>query len=378
MIGLLTKQRTSAIAIDAGACSFRAVQLRRDDRHWRIHHWVNIETEPDAPDAEPMRYVDALEPAFGAGTFHGREAMLLLGPPDVEYKVLDIPRAVLDQSGEKLKEVLQYELDRHMPWPAAESEVAAWPLRPDAPKDQHTMVVSARTAGVVQHLDIVDRFQLDCSRAEIVPHAMIRLSTARPRDPSDDAAGLLWGMLDIGFRSARLYLCHGDRPVYARVLRGGGREITEKLAEALHIEFRIAEQYKRIYGIEKTDRGVRSVVGGLSRIKEGALPGVLYAILRETLDALVQDIEKSCRFALGQLRGAGAGPIFLIGGGARLRGLADVLTDRLGVPVRIPDADGILNAGTGADDRGQHTALAPDQFAVLAPCVGLALMEEAS
>jgi type IV pilus assembly protein PilM len=183
------------------------------------------------------------------------------------------------------------------------------------------------------------------------------------------------GVLDIGFQAARLYLIQRDRPVFARVVRGGGGELTETLAGALRVEFRIAEQYKRIYGVKQTDRGFRSVLGGLSQISERELPGVLYAILRTVFDAMAEEVERSYRFVLGRLQGASAGPLYLVGGGARLPGLTQILAERLGVPVSLPDPKTVVDTRRRRGE-GEHPACTAHHFPVLAPCVGLAMLEE--
>ena len=170
------------------------------------------------------------------------------------------------------------------------------------------------------------------------------------------------------------------------VLRGGaGREITETLARELHVDFKVAEQYKRIYGIRETQRGFRSLVTGLSKLSEEALPGVLYAILRPVLDSLITEARplvpvcnrKAARNSRGGACGGGRpasmnGPLYLIGGGARLQGLREVLEMRLNIPVSTPQpqavaglcpfspgnaqsrsaaADGVKAAGTAVSDR---------------------------
>jgi type IV pilus assembly protein PilM len=185
----------------------------------------------------------------------------------------------------------------------------------------------------------------------------------------------VWGVLDIGFKACRLYLMHGDRPVYARVLRGGGRELTETLARALHIDFTVAEQYKRLYGIQQADRGVRATVGGLGRVSEEALPGMLYAILVRTLESLIADIERSFRFAMDRHTGSSMGFLYLVGGGSRLKGLVPVLSQALGIEVRhFHPASGVRNAQADAAGR-VHPACTPTNYAVLASCFGLAMEE---
>jgi len=372
----LTRKRTSLIGVDFGSCSLRAAQLRGTADGWCVHHWVNIEIEPTTPDPPALEYEKELGLAFGPGTFSGRRAGLLLSPPDVDYKLLELPAAVLEKSPAEVKSALQFELERQLPWPATESEIAAWPIRPGGKGSANAMVAAARTSTVQRWLDTLDTKGLECLRADIVPNAMTRVCAPASGTGTAQSGTAMWGVLDIGFLSCRVYLIYGDRPVYARVLRGGGRELSETLAGALHTDFAVAEQYKRIYGIRRTDRGVRSMAGELARISEDELPAVLYAILRPAIEAMAKDVERACRFALGQFPEATVGPIYLIGGGARLGGLVEALSAHLGITVSLPDPERALGGG-GLHNRGtDHPLCSPANYPVLAPCVGLAMMED--
>ena len=372
MVATMFRKKMSVIAMDFGACSLRAVQLKQAGRGWRVHHWVNIEKEPASEHPPIPNYEAELRMAFGMGTFSGHKTSLLLSPPEVEYRLLDVPGPVLAKPSAELRAALQFELDRQMPWPAAESEVAAWSVSHNSTS---AMVVAARTSSVQQFLDVLGTQHFECARAELVPNAVIRACAPSPEKPdAAESNAPIWGAVDIGFRSARLYLIHEGRCIYARVIRGSGREFTEILAKALHVDFRIAEQYKRIYGIRQTDRGFRSIVGGLARISDEDLPGVLYAIVRPTLDAIVGEIERSYRFAMGKFSGVNTGPLYLIGGGARLKGLVEVLGSRLGVPVSLPDPKLVLSTESASGQ--EHPLCNATNFPAMAACAGLALMEE--
>ncbi len=367
MLALGLGRRTSVIALEMGACSLRAVQLARAGGVWRVHHWLNLEVEPTAPQPPAMDYSALLKNALGPGSFTGSRAALLLSPPDVEYKLLDVPPMVLDRTPAEVRSALQFELDRQMPWPTSEMEMAAWAVETNGGTGGNAMVVGARSSGVQQLVDILENEELEVVRADIVPNGMIRVCEG----PGVEN-GAVWGILDVGFRSCRLYVIHKSRLIYARVLRGGGRELTETLARELHVEFRVAEQYKRIYGICETERGFRSLVTGLSRVEEEALPSILYAILRPVLDTLTTEIERSYRFVMGRLPPTPGGPLYLVGGGARLQGLREVLGSRLGAPACLPDARTALGPPTATD----HPACSELHFPALAPCMGLALLEE--
>ena len=372
MVQLKARKATSLIGVDFGTCSLRAVQLHLRADGWHVHHWVNLELEPTSCEPTAPHAAADLDLAFGPGTFTDRRMALTLSPPDVDYQLLDVPSAVLDQPADELRTALQIELDRHMPWPIAESQIAAWSVNPKATGKVPAMIVAARRAPLESRLRELGEHGFECERADIVPNAMIQLQqSARPAGaaaPQD----ILWGLLDLGFHSCRFYLIHADRPVYARVIHSGGCEFTKTLAKALHVEFATAEKYKRVYGIRPTERGFRPMLGGLTRITEDELPGVLYAILRPIIEEMVHEIERSYRFAMGRLPGVQAGPMVLIGGGARLQGLVDVLSSQLGVPARLPDPASVLSGG-GTGKLEENPMFRPANYLVLAPCVGLAL-----
>lgn len=372
MLAMLRRQSTSVIAIDRGRLSLRAVQLERTQERWRVHHWINLESEPSTASPPERDLSLDLRLAFGPGTFTGNQVAMLLSPPEIEYRLLDVPATVLNVPQDQLRGALQFELDRHLPWPTMECELAVWPGQPGAGGRVNAMVAAARNAHVQKHLDTLTAAELECQRADVVPSAMVQLCGDEIGESAADRLKTVWGILDIGFNTSRLYLIYEGAPVYARVVRGSGRELTETLAGALHVEFAIAEQYKRIYGLTPSERGFRSVVGGLARISEEALPGVLYSILRPVLEAMADELEKSFRFVLGRMSRSVAGRLYLVGGGARLKGLSELLSNRLGVSVGAPDPARVLPLESHTAQ--PHPMCSAALFPVLAPCVGLAMM----
>lgn len=370
---LKTRRDTTVIGVELGACSLRAVQLRRGAGGWHVAHWVNVEAELVAPAPRPPHDQEELKLAFGPGTFEGTRVSISLSPPQVEYHLIELPEAILHHGPAQLRTALDIELGRQMPWPISESEVCTWPVAPGKGVKVPAMVVAAHRPPLQSWLDQLLDCGLECMRVDVTPNAMISLRQAGLNGSHELSTDTVWGVLDIGHTSSRLYVAHGDFPVYARVMRHGGKAMTERLAEALRVDFAIAERYKRIYGIEVTERGFRTMLGGLNRITEEDLPSVLYAILRPLLDEMVAEIERSYRYATGQLGHVQAGPIFLTGGGARMKGLVGLLGDRLGVPVCLPDP-ATLFSEAASDGPDRPVVFRPGTYTVLAPCAGMALM----
>ena len=86
---------------------------------WRVHHWINLENEPSSAQPPVFDHAGSFGWRWGRAV-SARAAALLLGPPDVEYKLLDVPPAVLERSPAESARRCSFELDRQMPWPAAE------------------------------------------------------------------------------------------------------------------------------------------------------------------------------------------------------------------------------------------------------------------
>ena len=84
MLALLTRTKTSPIAIDFGACSLRAAQLIEKKDGWHVYHWFNVETDPASAEPPAMDYATHLRMALGPGSFAGRTAAMMLASPDLE------------------------------------------------------------------------------------------------------------------------------------------------------------------------------------------------------------------------------------------------------------------------------------------------------
>lgn len=365
----LARATTSVIAMDIGTCSLRAVQLIRAGSRWRVFHWMNVESVPTSAQPDLPNYLDHLGLAFGPGSFAGSRAALLIGPPHAEYRLLEVPAALLQNPAVDLRTALQFELDRQLPWPSSESEVALWPARETVGKQAGIMTVCARTQAIDSQLEMLDAHGCECTQVTVLPDAILPIC-------SPAGAGIttreqpLWGVLDIGFASARLYLIHAGRCVYARVIGGGGNEFTSAISEALHVDYPAAEQYKRKYGLVRSNRGLRASSAGLGRISEQALPSVLFAIVRPVLESMTSEIERAFQYAMTQCS-AGSGGLYVVGGGSRCKGLSGILAADLGLEVKTPDVPETLLAADGT--KPEHPACGPGEFAVLAPCFGLAM-----
>lgn len=364
------RQHNSWVAVDRGACSFRAAQLAFGPDGPRVTHWLNIESPPkgpanNTPDAPDN---DAMPPSTlttGLEQFGTARAGLVVGSPDVDYCLLQVPQAVLAQDANGLARAIRWEVGRQLTWPVEEAELAAWPLPAPMSGGSNAMAVAARRAGVVASVETLQAQRMECECVEPAAPALVRACRATAHCEQ----GEIWGVLDLGHTANRLYLAVESAVVYARTVRGTGQAWTEAIATELRVDYGVAEQYKRKYGIGADARGCRMLMGAMEPLNESALPGVLLAVLKTPLADLVSDVERAFRFAMEQYPRRQPGSLVLVGGGSRMPGLSDWIAKQLGVQVRQAAADGLLSIDTS------HPLSRSANYAVMAGCVGLALAE---
>ncbi len=153
-------------------------------------------------------------------------------------------------------------------------------------------------------------------------------------------------LIDIGADMTDLIAFQHGRMQYAGSMVLGAHRITRDIAEALRVDVSIAEQIKRSFGGLKTDaeekrqeqieytdfRNVSCSVG-TTEVRQIVQPRV-----EEMLQQIKQQIEKEL------LIGGLGGGIVLTGGGSRLQGFAQAVSQLFGKPARCGRPLGFINA----------------------------------
>jgi type IV pilus assembly protein PilM len=364
------RQRQSWVAVDRGACSFRAAQLVLGPDGPRVCHWINVENPPKAGEREAATANNndagaASAVATAMEQFNTRRVGLVMGSPDVDYCLLTVPQAVLSQGPKELAQAIRWEVGRQLAWPVEEAELAAWPLPMAMSGGSNAMAVAARRSGIVSSVETLRTQRVECECVEPAALAMVRAC----RVTAQFEKGEIWGVLDLGHTADRLYMAIDSTVVYARNVRGSGQAWTQAIANELRIDCGVAEQYKRKYGIGADARGCRVFMGAMEPLSDAALPGVLLAVLKTDLADLVADIERAFRFVMEQYPRRQPGLLVLVGGGSRMAGLPEWLAKELGVQVRQASVEGVLKT------EPSHPLSRSANYSVMAGCIGLALAE---
>lgn len=340
------RAKTSAIALDLGRATFRALQTRMQrGRVERVDAIALNVLRPTEEDSEsPEVRIERAARMLGQAGFVGHDVSLALGTPDVSYVSLRMPERLLKESDEQLGEAVAWEVIRETRTEPGELEIRHWRLTHS--KSANVLAVAAPSKPISQRIEQLDRLGFTLCRIEPAPCALIR-AARRVYDPPPQSA---WGILDLGRRQTTLTVVIGTTPHYVRDLRNSADGLTQRLANAFDLSFDEAERLKRVHGVAAPTGNTDVVIPDAARdLASKDLPAVIFGVLRPELDELVRQIVACFSYALNGLPELEVARLVLTGGGANLPGLADWLELQCGLTVNRLTADDPDAAILGAD-----------------------------
>ncbi|MBN2030884.1 pilus assembly protein PilM [bacterium] len=203
-------------------------------------------------------------------------------------------------------------------------------LGPDPAKPAHMQYLSL---GILE--EVVENEIRYCAAEGIIPTkvtptvlAMTNLVHFIPKMESNDAVGFL----DIGTEKSVLVIIRNRKMDFFREIVIGGDDFTKSIIGTIFHEGRAiqfteedAAEFKYRYGYPL----------GFSEgmMFRGAPLTEVGAMMRPVVERLSGEIHRSIGFYKDQSASGNLNKLYLIGGGARLKHLSDVLTEKIGIPV---------------------------------------------
>ena len=363
MVGLLTHRRThTQMGLDVGEMAVRIVQLKGNGAGVQISSAAVSERRGDGADgaASVERLGRCIAECVREEPFQGRNIIVGLNPPAIEFHTLELPAAVLGKPGTNIGQMILLEVGRLLNESLEDVEARHWVLPPTSNPAPNAIAVTARHRIIAELLDACRSAGLSCRRIDAGAVALSRFGALLKAWASDQ----LWGVLDIGACRCRLVLSLDGVPVLVRNAGSGGNTWTERIADALQVSAAAAEVHKRDCGIGITGRGVRH---GAEVAPSRELASILLGALRGELNDLAAEIKRSYEYVLGCYPNRRAADLVLVGGGAAMRNLPEFLGRALGIPVRR--ASDYLD---GESCRVRHLSAKRYPLELLASAVGLA------
>jgi type IV pilus assembly protein PilM len=335
--------------VDLGSSGIKVVSVRRTLGGWKV---IGAARKRVAKGADKLAVLKALAETLGPRNGQ-RAAVVGLSGRDINLQVVQQPA----MKPLNYRVMMGYELDQRK-GEATDLYLDFCTLRePDSFFPQYLALIGiGKSAYVDDRIELLSKSNLDVRDA--VPNSFALFSAYHHSYGTEPGAVML---LDIGSDNMDIAFVRGGRLIFARNVSSGARVFDQQIAGAVGISPEEAEAMKV----------ATATLGPAGPGEDEEAEGSIRGPVRSAAGQLSGFITSSINHAKGQLndRELAIDKIYVSGGGARVRGLTEYLTQALKIPVEILDP--FKNVDTSAVEKmgGEGFKQLPSDLAV---AVGLA------
>jgi len=240
----MAKRLSSVIGIDIGCQSIKICEVRTQGKEPVVTALGMIDTPEGAVDHmgiyNPEAVAGAIKQALSqSGVSSGSAVVSIAGQGSVLVRTLEVPK----MNPAELKEHMQWEINRNIPF--AESNIVSdfKPLGDEDPNSQNMEVVMAIApqSAIDNVITCVKKAGRQTAAIDVEP-----LSVARSIKTSYDdlTGGKTICHVDVGSKSSSINIYHGAKLLMPRQVPIGGEMFTKAIADALTLGIPDAEQVK--------------------------------------------------------------------------------------------------------------------------------------
>lgn len=298
--------------LDIGSSSIRAVEVTLGKGRPVINAFGRVML-PDGvvqggviTDAKAV--TAALRQLWSIQKFKNRNVVLGITNQQVVVREIDVSNL----PPREMKQALPYQVRDVLPIPIDRALLDFYPLE-DAGKNEtvHGLLIAAPKDAVLAAVRAVEAAGLHVSRVDLASFAALRAAAHMGSDVE--------AVVDIGAHATNIIVHHDGAPRIVRMVPRGGAEVTTMIAARLGVSIAEAEGLKCRVGLHSI---------------EGAETAEVVA---EAVRPLISEIRGSLAYYTSVKPGARVSRLAMVGGGSLLPGLAERLSEQLGVEAFLAD-----------------------------------------
>jgi type IV pilus assembly protein PilM len=340
------------IGLDVGSTAARAVEVNVGSNPPVLIRAAQVPMQPGAVQngevRQPEAVSEALRDLWRRGGFKGRQVYLGVGNQRVVVREVALPWL----PEKELRESLPYQVQEFIPIPVDEAVLDFDPLEEfeqEGRRMTRVLLVAAQRAMIEVLVQSASAARLDPVGVDLIPFALIRSigggDGAVMVEENEEA------LIDVGHDVTSICVHQRTVPRFVRILPSGGNDITVAVARALGMPEEEADRMKRGEAVD----------GGPS-------PADAQRVAQGRVVSFVDEIRSSLEFYNAQSPGSHIGRMRVTGGGSKLTGFLDMLSQRLGMPA---EPGGVFARVRPELDLSQEALVEAEPL--LAVAIGLAL-----
>ena len=319
----------SVVGIDIGSSAIKIVQLKNVRGQAVLKTYGELSVGPYATLAigqianlPSEKLVEIIRDLFREAGVNTKNAEFAIPHRASLFVPMEIPKL----SEDKLADVINIEARKYVPVPISEVSLDWWQI-PDrenkaeasagAPKQGITgRSEMINIMMVAIHKDVIDQYQqiastlgLQTGFIEIETFSALRSTIRDTRKPAV--------IVDLGAATTKMVIVDEGIVRLSHTINKGAQDITQAIATSMSIDFAKAEEIKRQVGLVER-------VGGDS----------LHAVISPTVEYIFSEVSR-VMIDYQKRQAVSIDKIFLVGGGSQLRGLVDIVKNKVYADVVI-------------------------------------------
>ena len=355
---LLNKRTESLIGLDISEKLIKFAQLEPSAEGMVLSHFEILEIPTSIDRKEAIK--ETLSKIFFRRKLEDSKIFASIGGPKVAIRRLLVP----EMPDEELSEAIRWEARSTIPFPidkvAMEHYVIGKAMDKGVEKLE-ILVAACENEVLNEHIKMIEEAGLKCAGVIPTPFALSDLIKPRKFSEGENIA-----LIDIGGEVASINLFKNSILRFTREINLAGESITSAITGMFISEEKkislSASQAKRI----KEEYGIPSLEG---KTKEGIPLSQILEAMKPTLQKVLNEILRSFDYYKEQFRETKINKVYLTGGSAKLKNLANFLSAGLGTPVEIFDT----LAGITIHPQLANVAVLKASSGQLAVAIGLAI-----
>jgi type IV pilus assembly protein PilM len=312
----------TGLGIDFGSESLKIARVKIKNSRYIVTDFQVIPLSPGVMENNLIKkrenILDILKPIIAEKRMMGLRCVTSVSIPQAIVKNIKLP----DMKRKELKEAVKWELAKYLPYPL---EQAVFDFKVVNREGENTttylslILIGIQKEIVDGHIQIINNLALKHSAIDFSAFALYRgLNIKKSSEPTEQKGTEL--LLDMGAVNTRLYFFNQDRLCFQKTISFGGHTLTRDLMSWDNYSWQEAQEWKMKYGIYmKTD-------------EEG---NKLRPPFLTSVNNFIQELRRSIDYFNMRYPNNSVKTIILAGGGARIKGILDLLSDQLPVPITL-------------------------------------------
>ncbi len=334
MLNLLSRKKTSPIALDVGSDGVKMMQLANIGGEIRVVASARQRFErglPEDADARTQKIAEIIHALCKDSSFRGRHVVSCLPARDLSIKNVRIAR----RNGPDMDEAVLEEASERFSFDVTPDQlrfINAGPVKDGTETRDEIIMIATPAEAVRQHLSLLKQAGLVCDCIDSEPTALFRTYGRRLRRQSDSET--VSTTIDVGAGGTRLVVAKGRHILFLKRIDIGGDALNEAVAqqltlsndEAADLRYRLIQELSD--GGQKTTR--RDSTQPVNLDDSSQTYWAVYDGMREKALSLAREISLCLRYCSVTFRGLRMDEATIAGGQAYDTALVELFNEHVG------------------------------------------------